>query len=174
MLVIKSQKKDYGVSFPTAISDITPEILTSVTEHIKLQKHYAIVAICYKTNLFSFATQVGKNKGMDVSVVPLLAKINEENNEWSVGDKVIISRTSIEMAHHINIPIAANANNAQQYIAEDYELRKSIIDGGYFKDRGIDKNTDIYLIEFKIIPVNDIVSALPIAHKGIDPFKVII
>ena len=173
MLIIKSQKTDYGVSFPTSITDITPDILSSITEHIQLQKHYAIIAICYKTSLFNFATQVSKSKGMDLLVTPLLAKINEDDKTCgNIGDKVIVSRTAIEMGHHIHIPIAAASVNAQQYIAEDSDLRKSLIDGTYFKDRNIDKNVNIYLIEFKIIPANDIVSTLPIAYKGIDPFKI--
>ena len=175
MLIIKSQNKDYGVSFPTSLADITPDVLKSITEHVKLQKHYCVVALCYKTNLFSFATQVVKGKGMDVAVTPLLAKINpsDDSFDWKVGDKVIIDRTGIEMAHHVTIPVAVSSQGSGDYITNDPELRKSLIDGSYFKDRGLDKNATIYILEFKIVALNNIVATVPCQYKSIDPFKVI-
>lgn len=176
MLIIKSQNKDYGVSFPTSLNDITPDVLKSITEHVKLQKHYCVVALCYKTNLFSFATQVIKGRGMDVAVTPLLAKINpsDDSFDWKVGDKVIIDRTGIEMGHHISIPVSVSSQGSGDYISNDPELRKSLIDGTYFKDRGLDKTSPIYILEFKIVPMNSIVAAVPCQYKATDPFKVLI
>ena len=177
MVIIKSQKKDYGVAFPTSIDDITPDILKSVTDHVILPKHYCIVGMCFRTNLFDFVTKISKGKGADIPVVNLLAKFNADDTdvELKVGDRIIVDRSSIERGHHLNIPIAINSTNACQYFEEDKDLVKSIMDGSYLKERNVHKSTtNIYLLEFKIIPINDIVADVPLNYKSIDPFKVLV
>ena len=176
MLIIKSQKKDYGVSFPTSLSEITPDILKSVTDHVMLPKHYCIIGMCFKTNLFEFVTKLSKRKDIDIPVTNLLAKINPGEDlgvEHKIGDKVIVNRSAIELGYHLSIPIAIGSQTAYDYFAGDEELRKSIIDGSYLKDRGLVKGQDsILLLEFKIIPISSIAATVPVSFKGIDPFKV--
>ena len=178
MLIIKSKRKDYGISFPTSLNEITPDILKSITDHVVLPKHYCIVGMCFKTTLFEFVTKLSKSKGIDIPVTNILAKINTGENAditFNVGDKLIVDRSSIERGHHLSIPIAIGSQAAYDYFAEDEELRKGIMNGSYLKERGIDKDRDsVYLLEFKIIPINDISAALPLQYKGIDPFKVLI
>lgn len=178
MLVIKSQTKDYGVAFPTSLSEITPDILKSITDHVILPKHYCIVAMCFKTTLFEFVAKLSKSKGIDIPVTNLLAKINsgeDSDSNYEIGSKLIVNRSSIERGFHLSIPIAIGSNAAYEYIDADNTLRKNIMDGSYLKDRGIAKGNDsIYLMEFKIVPIVDIAAVLPINFKGQDPFKVLI
>lgn len=172
MLEIKSNKQSYGIKFPTSINEITPEVLKSITDHVKLPKHYCIVALCFRTDLFNFVTTIKSNKGSEVGVVSLLAKIHEEDTkstDWNVGDRLIVDRSSIERGYHLNIPISINSGNAAAYLKNDEELRKDIMSGKYSEDS---KNKNIYIVEFKIIPVNDIASAIPMNVNVIDPYKV--
>ena len=177
MLIIKSKHCEFGVSFPTSVEDITPEILKSVTDHVKLPKHYCVIGMCFRTSLFEFVTTVSKSKGADIPVVNILAKADSEDivkYNWNIGDRLIVDRSSIERGHHLSIPIAINSVNAATYLNNDEELRKSIVNGSYLKERGIKKGNDIiYLLEFKIVPLNDIVAAIPRETKGQDPFKVV-
>ena len=50
---------------------------------------------------------------------------------------------------------------------------KIIQDSGINKQLVSSNSPDIIILEFKIVPVNDISAAIPINYKNIDPFKAI-
>ena len=175
MIQIKSEKKSYGINFPTSVDELTADILTSITEQVKLPKHYCIVALCFKTRLFDFVVAMNSKKEHSISVVPILAKISEEDSAETnavVSDKVIISRSALEMGSHLNLPVMISTDNARNYLASDEALTKSIINRSnpIFKD--LTKRDNIIVLEFKIIPVSDIKATVPLNANGIDPFVV--
>ena len=175
MIQIKSEKKSYGINFPTSVDELTADILTSITEQVKLPKHYCIVALCFKTRLFDFVVAMNSKKEHSISVVPILAKISEEDSAETnavVSDKVIISRSALEMGSHLNLPVMISTDNARNYLASDETLTKSIISRSnpIFKD--LTKRDNIIVLEFKIIPVSDIKATVPLNANGIDPFVV--
>lgn len=183
MLEIKSKKLNYGINFPTELSEITVDALTELTKDIKLPNHYCIVALCCRTKLFSFAASMKNGKDSNVQVTPLLAKISEENAKEvnvSVGDKVIVDRSSLERGVHLTIPTLIATNNAYAYLDKDPDLSKAIITGNGSEvliDPNINKSLAagnspyIYIINFKILPVNDLYGSVPVDSKVIDPFK---
>ena len=61
MITIKSEKKSYGINFPTSKEEITSELLEAVTKQVKLPKHYCIVALCFQTKIFDFVTMTKSN-----------------------------------------------------------------------------------------------------------------
>lgn len=173
MITIKSEKKSYGINFPTSINELTPEILDEITKQVKLPKHYCIVALCFKTRLFDFVVAMNSKKEQAVAIVPLLAKINEEDKvdaNANVSDRVILSRSALEMGTHISLPVIISTDNARNYFSSDEELTKSIISrrNPIFLD--MTKKDNIIVLEFKIIPVSDIKATVPIDGKGFDPF----
>lgn len=183
MIKIKSSKKAYGIMIPTSMDEITPDFLKTITSNIKLPKHYCIIGLCLKTKLFDIATVIGSNnKDLNVFVNPILCKINNEDIETvnaNVGDKIIVSRTNIEMGDHIAIPITISNSNIKRYLYEDEELRKAIITKN--KNNTIDKNNDdivftsdcpsIIVMEFKIIPVVDIKASIDNTPVSLEAFK---
>ena len=175
MITIKSEKKSYGINFPTSVNELTPDVLNTVTKQVKLPKHYCMVALCFKTTLFDFVVAMNSKKEQAVGIIPLLAKINEEDKvdaNANVSDRVILSRSALEMATHISLPVLISTDNARKYFASDNELTKSIINrkNPIFLD--MTKKDNIIVVEFKILPVSDIKATVPLDAKGIDPFCV--
>lgn len=173
MITIKSEKKSYGINFPTSVNELTPEILNEITKQVKLPKHYCIVALCFRTRLFDFVVAMNSKKEQAVSIVPLLAKINEEDKvdaNANISDRVILSRSALEMGTHLSLPVIISTDNAQRYFSSDEQLTKSIITrrNPIFTD--MTKKDNIIVLEFKIIPVSDIKATVPLDGKGLDPF----
>ena len=152
MITLKSEKLYYGINLPTDLNEVSKEVLTQITANINLPKYYCIVAICKRVNLSHLILAAGGNKkysAMKVAVVPILAKINDEDGELikaEVGKKVVIAASELERGDHLYLNCGATDNLVNKYINEDENLRKGLMLA----------NTEAYIIEFKIVPVNSI------------------
>lgn len=184
MIEIKSEKMSYGINFPTSIKELTPEVLNVITDGVRLPKHYCIIALAFDTKIFEFCTAMNSNRNTNVAVTPILAKISQEDSEEinaSVGDKIIIDRSSLERGIHLNLKTAISSNSARNYFNSDPDLTKAIItknDNKFIIDKTTNRklttaqSPNIIILEFKICPVNDIAAAIPMDYKSIDPFLV--
>jgi len=183
MLQIKSVDKPYGINFPTSLNEFTPEVLTSIAESVKLPPYYAIVGLCFEIKLFDFAMNIRSGKSGSSQVVPILVKAHQEDMDKrniSIGDKVIVDRSSLERGVHLKLPLAISADNATAYLKDDEKLMTNIIKGTN-KDAKVtdpiiqnmidNKHNSIFIIEFKLIAATDIVASLHIDSKVVDPFK---
>ena len=161
----------YGIKFPTSINELTPELLNTITEGVRLPKHYCIVALAFNTKLFDFCTAMNSNKETNVGVTPILAKIYDEDSKEVnavVGDKIIVYRTSLERGVHLNLKTSISANSAKQYFNKDTDLVKAIItkNDSVVIDKNINKqlvagqSPNIIVLEFKIIPNTAIHAAI--------------
>lgn len=184
MITIKSNKMSYGIKFPTSLNELTPDVFNIITDGVKLPKHYCIVALAFNTKIFDFCTMINSNKQTTIGVTPILAKISDADSKdinAVVGDKIIIDRSSLERGVQIKFPILISSENARKYFNSDPNIAKAIMtkDNKIIQDSGINKqlvssnSPDIIILEFKIVPVNDISAAIPINYKNIDPFKAI-
>lgn len=179
MITIKSKNQNFGINFPTSKHEITPQFLTTITEQVKLSKHYCAVALCFETRLFEFVAMLKSQATKNISVTPLVAKIGEEDAKLinvSVGDRLLIDRSSLERGIHFTIPTVISSTAARRYFDSDPELVKDILnrrkvakDDGRLSD---DYNTNIVVLEFKIVPINDIVASLPLLANIVDPFVI--
>ena len=172
MLQIKSKLKDFGINFPTSVNEITPEVLNTITAGVKLPKHYCIVAMVFQPKLFEFISAIKNKINTNVNVTPILAKVAEgceEELNANIGDKLIIDRSSLERAVHLNLPIMINSTNAAKYINDDKEVMKSIT-AGVFNSNGVSPR--IVILEFKIVPINCVSAAINKQQKVIDPFVI--
>lgn len=181
MLEIKSSTKDFSVKFPTKLNEITGDVLTQITAGINLPKYHCAVAMCFKTNIFNFVVAMSNNKNSSVSVVPILAKISEEDSKEvnaKVGEKIIIDRSSLERGVHLNLPTMITSNNAKSYFNSDPNLTKAIVtrDNNIEIDPKMNKqliaanSPEIIVLEFKIVPVNAISASIANDVKVFDPF----
>lgn len=185
MITIKSKKKNYGINFPTSVSEITPDVLKTITENVKLPKHYCIVALAFETKVFDFCAAISSNKNTNVGVTPILAKISDEDSKdvnALVGDKIIMERSCLERGVHLNLKTSISSIAARNYFNSDPDLAKAILmknTEGIIIDHNLNKSLQssnspkIIVLEFKICPVNDIAAAIPDTPNPYDPFIVV-
>lgn len=170
MFQIKSEKKNYGINFPTNLNEITKEHLDAITKNVNLPKHYCIIALAFNTKLFDFCTAMNNVKSTNVAVTPILAKIHEEDSKdinATVGQKIITDRTSLERGVHLNLKTVLNSSVVRNYFNDDIELTKSIIAKNKI---GNNKSQNIIILEFKIVPVTDISASIDVDANVIDPY----
>lgn len=184
MIEIKSAKMSYGINFPTSVKEVTPEVLEIITNGVKLPKHYCIIALAFDTKVFDFCAAINSSRNTNVAVTPILAKISQEDSKEinaSVGDKIIMDRSSLERGVHINFKTVISSNAARNYFNSDPDLTKAIMtknDDKIIIDKTANrkltaaKSPNIIILEFKICPVNDIAAAIPMDYQSIDPFLI--
>lgn len=171
MLEIQSKSKKFSVKFPTDLNELTKESFETITSGVKLPKYHCVVAMCFKTKVFDFVVAMNNNKNSSVSVVPILAKISEADEKEinaSVGDKIIINRSALEMGTHLNLPTMITSNNAKRYFSSDPDLVKGVVTKN--KQLSAETNPEIIVLEFKIVPVSAINASIDGSIKVEDPF----
>lgn len=181
MIKLESKLKDYSLLIPTSVKEITPEHYEAMLNSLILQDHYCVIALVHKIKLFSLASVVNAKNPPTVEVVPIIAKVctpNEDIKErLKIGYRAVINRSSLEMGTYYN-----SAGNditltvVNNFIDDDKELRNDIITGDYFKEEGkaiIDsKNASpkCCFVEFKIVPINNVIGAYEIGGNKLHPF----
>ena len=192
MYYLKSDKADYGINLLTSIDELTPELLNELTKEITLSKHYAIVCIAYRTSLFDMSSTIGGGKRPEmINVIPLIAKVNTDDTnspvkgETMIGQSPIIAPTALERGYQVYIPSVATANQVFKYIANDNDLRTKLFQKKYdgnVKYLGLynaqpemiieDNKTKVIILDFKIVPMTDIVGYSPVNYT-IEDFALI-
>ena len=150
---------------PTKLNEISADFLKTITKTINLNNYQCLVALVTKTKLFDFAAYIGNpNTSREFSVTPILAKINNTADlpiAVEVGNKIITSRTEIERGVHISVPTMCSSTRLSAFIQEDKELFKKILTGQLMDEKGVNiAQMTIYIVEFKILPVNAIYAAV--------------
>lgn len=190
MLKLQAGSKDFAINLPTSIKELTPEVLGAVTANIKLAPYHAIVALCFQVKLMTVAINVNGDKPQTMSVIPVLAKISDDDStkmNANVGDRLVLDRSSLERGIHLNLPTMISSKNVATYIGEDETLRQNLVKGGdgsessqefilnkSAKEREellLKKSPNVFVLEFKVVPVNDINISISADEKLIDPFK---
>ncbi len=195
MYLIKSKNRKDGINIPTNLKEFTPAILKHLTEGIIVHPHYSIVMLARKMSLFDIATITNKkNQSADITVIPIIAKTNnvDDNMVIEVGTIPIITSNDIEFGTHLRIPTIISAGYVIKYVDSDKDLRMEFMNKTYkgnyeltnkhsvldviteeeIKQRIIaDNNTDVFVVEFKMVPNNSFKGSYPINHKIIDPFE---
>lgn len=191
MIEIKSEKKNYSIVLPTDIKEFTPEVLNNITANVQLPKWHGIIALCYRTKLFDIAINVTQKKEQTLTIHVLLAKASSEDLEninAAVGNKLVLDRSTIERGIHLSLPTMIGVNNVSNYIREDDALRQRLLKGGDGSDDTVgrslvtdtkaksekrlsDASPEVYVVEFKIIPLSDVSASIPVDAVINDPFK---
>lgn len=174
MITLKHEKVKKVINVPTTVNEITPEVLEKLAANIYISKYYSLVALCWNVSFGDiFFNQKDKNKG--AQVIPLLAKVNvpeaeKEDYKWlEVGKKLILSRSALEMGVHIHVPNAASMQSIQAWAEKINEIERP-------GSKGISINTlpqgKFVLIEFKVVPLNQINGVINADILPEDPFLV--
>lgn len=166
-----------GINFPQSVDEISIVNLQKMTSNISLAKHYAVVIIAAKTNIFNLCATIGSksNKEHVLNAVPILAKINDDYDiPFKIGETILIDRTSLERGQHVAIKSMISSNAARIFISNNPTIYKNALEHNYNKFvENYDKDktsTDIIIIEAKIVPVSDIKGSIK-KEKVVDPFE---
>ena len=180
MLIIQGNNKTYGINVPTAEKEITASFLTKVTERVKLNKYQTIVALVMKTKIWDFCMSIrNPKKDQNVAITAKLAKFIAPNPDdkdgalpiknMSVGDIVVIDRSSIERGIHLSVPTIISPAGLSKYLEEDKDLLTEIVTG----KRPDLSNQYICLVQFKIVPVSTITATYDADEKVQDDFVLV-
>lgn len=174
MIEIRSTIKSFSVDYPEHISEITANYFDKVLNGVKLQQHYCIVATCFYDKIFNLVTSIKQKRDTTAKVTCLLAKIDPANEcGFQQMDTCIITRTDLERGVHL--PLSHNwigVQGFEKYVGADEALMKALSTGNYFaQSNGIKDSPYIYLVEFKIIPIRDIVAVKNTVNVGECIFK---
>lgn len=172
MIKLVCETAHYAITLPESINEIPNEAFDKLTSNITLPRYYCIVALCFKAKLFDLAFTNNKTKNSTLPVTPIMCKISDADSsdrQIRVGDRVMIDRSSIERGIHLNIPTGASYSAIVDYFTRYPEYRNKFI-----KDKEFDaiRSKRVIVMEFKIIPVTDIVGAVKLDERIDDPYRV--
>lgn len=172
--MISLKSKNLEVLVPTKLSEITKERLDELFKVINLPEDYCIIAIFQKVKLSQFAMMtVSKAQETLVYTIPIVGKLPESyhyKGNIKVGDKVIVTRTNLEMGTALSMSTMISSSNLNKFINDNDDLRGKC----FRKDiKDEDGNTDvwIYTIQGKIIPISDIRGTIEKDAITSDPFS---
>lgn len=170
MIKVESKFKDFGINIPTALSEITSEALEAVLSNVVVAKHYCIVALCQNESLFG----VINNKVSTVEVIPIIAKISDEDSKligMNKMDKIIIDRSTLERGYHLYLKHnVLSPQFINKFITNDTELTRSITVGTFGQKQGYNKGQKVWFLEFKVIAINDLKAAINSESGNSNPF----
>lgn len=178
MITFENPFRKFKLSLPTKLSEITPEVLTTYTKAIRLPDNYTIIALVgkFKVSSFEFVTSIESFKGNTMETYALLAKSDNEGKcKFNIGEKLILNKTDIEMASHLTLPIAASVSSFIQYITVDKDKVKTANGATIIEERLNLSNYNkdyVYLLQFKITPLNAIKGSFANDICTQDPFMI--
>ena len=156
--IVKTKMSEVKFNFPTSLDELSKEYLLGVTEGITVAPNYSLIGLVYHEKLSTlFMTCRNKKKNASIGVIPIFIKNGggEQSitNEATVGQKLLIANTQIQLAHHC----AAPSNK----LTIDYfaNVIDNTTDKDLYETISKDKNQkEILFIEFKIVPNCDIIA----------------
>ena len=168
--IVKTEMSEVKFNFPTKLEELTSEYLLGVTEGITVAPNYSLIGLVYHEKLSTlFMTCRSKKKNTSIGIIPIFIKSGKSDesivNTAKVGQKLLISNSQIQLAHHC----AAPSNR----LTLDYFAK--IVDANVDKDlyQTLLVNNDsqeVLFVEFKIIPNCDIVALYDKPTKIDDPY----
>ena len=172
MIKLRNEKRNYEVNYPTKFNEINFEGLFKVVNNVYVSEHYAIIALCQSFTPFALATLGTKqNRDLAVPVSANFIRVNDPNNKFvgNLGDKVIISRSDLELSTHLPIRFGLSTATISDILQDDPKtvtmLRQNPIDekGNLVKE--------IIVVEFKIVPISSIKATISKDVPTKDMFK---
>ena len=170
MIKVESKFKDFGIQIHTDISEITSEALDAVLTNVVIAKHYCVVALCQNERLFGVLSFILNT----VEVITIIKKIRKEDAE-TIGmnqmDKIIIDRSTLERGYHLYLKHnVLSPQFVNKFITNDTELTRSITVCTFLQNQGYKKGQKVWIVEFKVIAINDLRAAITDKHNAVNTF----
>jgi len=157
MLKLRNEKRNYEINLPTNFKEINFDALVDVVKNVKISEHYAMIALCQSFNPFNLAL-LGTKQGKDINVAVSanFIKSNDPNNKVpaKAGDKIVISRTDLELSTHISIKFGLSTSSIGATIEENPSVA-TMLRNGPVDDNG-NPVKEVIAVEFKLVPLTAI------------------
>lgn len=175
MITLQNEKVKKVINVPTTVNEITPDVLDKLTSNIIISEYHALVALCWKVTFADIFFNQKRNDNKGAQVIPLLAKAaipekeSDKYNWLNKGQKLILTRSAIEMGVHVHVPNAANINSISNWA-------NAVEEAEHPGNKGRNINTlpkgEFILIEFKVVNLSDISGVITSDVLDEDPFLV--
>ena len=140
--------KKIKLNLPESISEVNFDYLKAVTKEVVVEQNYALVALCVSDKLAVLINS--KQREVNVKGISILVEANDPNNVLASkpGDKLICSPTDLMRGYEVTaIRNVLSPSKVAMLVKNDVELSKTIFT----------TNTEsVWLVTFKLIPLNDI------------------
>lgn len=172
MYKLRNTKRNYELNIPTRFSEIDFDAILEVLSNVEVSEHYAIISLSQSFGAFQLATLGAKNsKDMNVPVSVNFVKANDPNNKIKAktGDKVIVSRSDIEMSVHLPIKFGLSTGSIGAVINECPDARTALHQGPV--DEKGNPVKELIAVEFKLVPLSAIKAVIDVDKKVNDVYR---
>lgn len=144
----------FEIELPTTLKEVSTEVVYKATENVKIAPNYVLIGLVYRENLSSLILTSKQNSKATLAVVPIFIKAGENSsgfiNKLYTGNRLIISGSQLALGYHVGV------KDNPYSITET--LRKVEGDVSVYQD-ATKFSHEVMFLEFKIVPVCDIVGA---------------
>lgn len=169
-LIVETKSSVVEFNLPTNLKELSNDYLKQVTDSIIVAPNYSLIGLVYHEKLAPLILTCRNNKKTtSIGVVPIFIKSGSGDpsvvDKAQIGQKLLIANSSIERA----FKCAAPANRLTLEVFAD------IIRGGTDKelyDKAISDpdQSEIYFVDFKIVPNCEIIALYDDVKKVESPF----
>lgn len=141
------------VKFPTTLTELSGDFLTSICKDIEVADNHAIVCLCYRETIANvlFTASSKKKNSITTAVVPKFVKAGNTDNDFikgiMSGNTLVVPASDLALGYHVT-----GANNPYTI---NYLLKVSDGDTTLYQ-KALKFEDVVYFIEFKIIPTCNI------------------
>lgn len=172
MIKLTNKKRGYELNLPTKFSEINFNELKKVLDNVDISEHYAVVALCQSFSSFQLATIGAKNsRDLNIPVSINFVAANDPNGKLKAnpGDKVITSRSDIEMSVHLPITFGLSTSSIAATIEDNPEVRTMLRDG--VDDIEGNPVKEVIAVEFKLVPLSAIKATVDRSRSFVDIYR---
>lgn len=172
MIKLTNKKRGYELNLPTKFSEIDFNELEKVLDNVNISEHYAVVALCQSFGTFQLATIGAKSsRDLNVPVSINFVAANDPNKKLKAnpGDKVITSRSDIEMSVHLPITFGLSTSSIAATIEDNPEVRTMLRNG--VDDTEGNPVKEVIAVEFKLVPLSAIKATVDRSKSFVDIYR---
>lgn len=156
MIRLENKKRKYVINVPTNFKEVNFDELLNVVKNVKVSEHYAMIALCQSFTPFNVALLGTKRKDVNIPVSANFIKANDPGNKIDAkpGDKLIISRSDLELSTHLSVTFGLSTSVIGATIADNPLVATML------RTDPVDENgnpvKELIAIEFKLVPLTAI------------------
>lgn len=171
MIRLENKKRNYVINVPTSFKEVNFEELLNVVRNVKVSEHYAMIALCQSFTPFNVALLGTKGKDVNIPVSANFIKANDPGNKIDAkpGDKLIISRSDLEMSTHISVTFGLSTSVIGSTVADNPSVATML------RTEPTDENgnpvKELIAVEFKLVPLTAIKAVVDRSIGTTDVYK---
>lgn len=172
MIRLENKKSNYVINVPTSFKEVNFDELLNVVRNVKVSEYYAMIALCQSFTPFNVALLGTKGKDINIPVSANFIKANDPGNkiDAKAGDKLIISRSDLEMSTHLSVTFGLSTSVIGATIADNPSVATML------RTEPVDENgnlvKELIAVEFKLVPLTAIKAVVDRSIGATDIYKI--